>query len=95
MRVLEWTGAALQDLEKIDTWLTAEADPDTAIGMLVAIRARANFLLDFPEGGPFLHNEMHSLRVRNTPYSLVYRVLQDERIEIVRVFHAAQNWRGE
>lgn len=93
MRTLKWTVPALRDLESINAWLSVEADPETAIRMLRAIRERANFLLDFPGGGPVVEGERHSLRVGHTPYSLVYRVLAGERIEILRIMHAKQNRR--
>jgi len=96
MRKLEWTAPALQDLDAIDAWLSTEADADVAVRMLTAIRRRADFLLDFPSGGPPISDtDSHSLRVRRTPYTLVYRLLGDERIEILRIHHAAQDWRGE
>jgi plasmid stabilization system protein ParE len=93
MRALEWTAAALRDLDGIDAWLSAEADPEAAIRSLSAIRERADFLLDFPRSGPPLEGGTHSLRVRGTDYSLVYRVLDAERIQIVRIFHAKRDWR--
>jgi toxin ParE1/3/4 len=93
MRTLIWTASALRDLEHIDAWLSSEADPEVAIRILVAIKERANFLLEFPLGGPPLEEETHALRVRGTNYSLVYRLPGDERIEILRIFHARQDWR--
>ena len=93
MRLLDWTAPALRDLEAIDAWLTADADPQTAIRILKAICERANFLLDFPGGGPPVDDEQHALRVGGTNYSLVYRIMGEDRIEIVRVFHAKQDWR--
>jgi plasmid stabilization system protein ParE len=93
MRVLEWTTAALRDLEGIDAWLSEEADPEVSIRILTAIRDRATFLLDYPRSGPPLDGETHSLRVQGTNYSLVYRVLDADRIQIVRIFHGLQNWR--
>ena len=95
MRVLEWTAAALRDLDGIDAWLSTEADPEVAIRILTAIRERADFLPDFPRGGPRLGGDTHALRVRGTNYSLVYRVLEADRLQVVRIFHAKQDWRPE
>ena len=93
MRDLEWTVPALRDLEVIDNWLSAEADAETAIRILSAIRERANFLLEFPRSGPPVDGDHHALRVRGTNYSLLYRVIDEEKIQIVRIFHAKQDWR--
>ena len=93
MRTLKWTASALRDLEHIDAWLSTEADPEVAVRILVAIRERANFLLEFPLGGPSFEEETHALRVKGTNYSLVYRLHGHERIEILRIFHARQDWR--
>ena len=91
MRSLKWTAPALQDLEGIDARLRTEADADAAIRTLPAIRERADFLLDFPRVGPLVGDETRSLGVRGTNYNLIYRVLDEERIVIVRIFHASQD----
>lgn len=93
MRRLSWTEPARRDLRDLDAWLSSEADPETAIRILSAIRERADFLLDFPGGGPVYRGDRHSLRVNHTPCSLVYRVLDETRIEILRIHHAKQDWR--
>lgn len=94
MRRLEWTKPALSDLRAIDDWLSREAAPDVAIRILTAIRIRADFLLEFPRGGPSLSGEVHSLRVPRLPYVLLYRLKSDAVIEILRVRHVRQDWRG-
>jgi plasmid stabilization system protein ParE len=95
MRKLDWTAPALHDLDAINAWLSEEADPFTALRMLKAIRTRSAFLQDFPRGGPPMRDEdSRSLRVTGTPYSLLYRILEDESVQILRVHHARQDWRG-
>lgn len=94
MRSLRWTVTATADLRAIDDWLTREADPATSERVLRAILERAEFLLDFPRGGPPMGPEAGTLRVRNSPYSLVYRVTGED-IQILRVHHARQDWRPE
>ncbi|MDB5670046.1 MAG: hypothetical protein JWO25_1005 [Alphaproteobacteria bacterium] len=95
MRKLEWTGPARSDLKAIDSWLTREANPQIAAPQLIAIRERANFLLDFPEGEPILPElAARTLRVPGTPYRLCYRLLDSGSIQILRVYHVRQDWRG-
>jgi plasmid stabilization system protein ParE len=92
MRKLEWTSAARNDLRRINAWLTGEANAQTAARLLTAIAARASFLLDFPEGGPSLPSgSARSLRVPDTPYTLYYRLVGSDRIQILRVYHHRQD----
>lgn len=92
MRKLNWTRTSLADLDHIDEWLSREASPETAVRMLTAIRDRANFLLDFPRGGPPLAEAgFRTLRIHQTPYLFLYRVMEDA-IEILRVYHGRENW---
>jgi plasmid stabilization system protein ParE len=96
MRRLDWTRPALSDLRAIDAWLSREAAPDIAVRTLTKIRERADFLLDFPAGGPPLSGgDVHSLRVGGLPYVLLYRLEGDNGIQILRERHARQNWREE
>ncbi len=96
MRRLDWTRPALSDLRAIDAWLSREAAPDVAIRILTKIRERADFLLDFPSGGPPLSDgDVHALRVRGSPYVLLYRLKGEHGIEILRVRHVRQDWREE
>jgi plasmid stabilization system protein ParE len=95
MRQIDWTGPARDDLRAIFTWLIHEAEPETALQQVRAIRHRATFLVDFPRGGPGLSGEVRVLRVLGTPYRLHYRLIGADQIQILRVHHVRQQWDGE
>lgn len=94
MRSIEWTVPARRDLDDIRNWLGREASPEIALRMLMAIRSRAEFLKDHPEGGPiFAGTKFRTLTVLHTPYLLVYRIVTGG-VQILRVRHGRENWRG-
>lgn len=94
MRQLSWTPQALADLRKINNFLSREASGKIAARMLLAIRQRADILLDFPHAGPAIEDQaFRSLKVLNTPFLIAYRLLPAS-IEILRIHHTAQSWRG-
>jgi toxin ParE1/3/4 len=91
---LDWTDLALADLGSISAYLEREVQPEIAVRMLSLIRARANVLVEFPHAGPRLADQsVRSLRVRDTPYIILYRLVPDG-LEVLRVYHERQNWRG-
>ncbi|HEX8300855.1 type II toxin-antitoxin system RelE/ParE family toxin [Sphingomonas sp.] len=91
MPTLNWTQPATDDLWAIDAWLEENALGEIAIATLVAIRARARFLENFPRGGRPLRNGMRVLRVINTPHLILYRLAGDS-VEILRVHHEREDW---
>ena len=96
MRRIEWTQPARLDLAGIDGWLTQESDPETAEIQLRHIIERAEFLRDFPHGGPVLPEGIgRYLKVRGTPYRLHYRVVGADLIQILRIYHVRQQWPEE
>ena len=88
---IDWTTPALDDLRAIDDWLTAEADPERALRILVAIRFRSRFLENFPRGGRPHRDGYRILRVFNTPYLIRYRIVGDV-VQVIRVHHERENW---
>lgn len=90
---IEWTRPALDDLRRIDAWLEDEARGDYAARLLVAIRLRARFLVDFPRGGRPHRGDTRILRVSGTPYLIHYRIVPDlGRVQVLRVYHERENW---
>lgn len=93
MRKLEWTRPAVADLRNIETWLDETSAPAVAARTLSAIRNRADFLTNFPHGGPPVFDEdFRSLRIHETPFLFIYRV-RPGKIEILRIHHERENWR--
>ena len=93
MRRLIWSHASLRDLSAIEDFIGAD-NPRAALRIGRAIRDRAEQLRRFPASGPSLEGEFRSLKVRDAPYVLVYRI-GERRIEILRVRHAREDWRPE
>jgi plasmid stabilization system protein ParE len=81
----------LEDLRRIDTWLSNNAAPAVASDMLAAVRARSEILDSFPGVGRGSSGSSRLLRVRGTSYLLIYRTLPD-RVEILRIRHDREDW---
>ena len=91
MPALNWTAPALADLRAIDHWLEENASPEIALRTLATIRFRAGFLENFPHAGRPLGESMRALRVRDTPYLLLYRLL-GEQLDVLRIRHEREDW---
>ncbi len=91
MRDIIWSGPALGDLRRISAWLMENADPDTAVWILTAIRSACTSLENFPLRSPLLKQGHRKLRVKGTRYLIIYRAV-DTGIVVTRVFHARENW---
>jgi len=87
-----WSGPAVADLSNIRQWLIDEADKPTALRMLRKIRAQSIQLATFPSVGTLLDQSQRKLRVRGTPYVLLYDLDHGE-VSILRVRHAHEDWR--
>lgn len=92
---VRWTAPSLADLRQINDWLTREADPAFAIRTLAAIRARAVFLRDFPQGGRPYRGNTRILRVLETPYLIHYRLIGTAEVQVLRVHHERKDWQVE
>lgn len=93
MRV-RWTTPAADDLEASQTCYL-EKNPEAARAMAKRVIEATRLLTDQPHlGRPGPHAGTREWVVRDTPYILVYR-LSDEIIEIVQVWHGAQDWQKQ
>jgi toxin ParE1/3/4 len=88
---LGWSEAALSDLDSISDYL-AQFDPDVAVRMILAIRDTSRILSSFLAAGPVLDIGHRSLRVRQTPYVLIYAIRGDD-VTILHVRHTREDWR--
>lgn len=91
MPQISWTGPALADLRAIEAWLDEGANPEVAARILSAISRRAKFLEDFPHGGCPSPSGMRVLLVFDTPYLILYRII-DQRVQVLRVHHEREDW---
>ncbi|MEN2786057.1 type II toxin-antitoxin system RelE/ParE family toxin [Sphingomonas qilianensis] len=90
---IEWSGPALGDLRRINSWLEENAAPEYAVRLLAAIRYRAEWLRDFPRGGRPFRGDMRVLRVYQTPYLIRYRVVEAlQKVYVLRVHHEREDW---
>jgi len=91
---VRWTTPAADDLEASQTHYL-EKNPEAAREMAERVVAAKKLLLSQPElGRPGLRPATREWVVRDTPYILVYRVRED-LVEILHVWHGAQNWRKD
>jgi toxin ParE1/3/4 len=88
-----WTRLAQADLAAIDDYYE-RLNPDFALRVARKAIAASRFLADHPRAGPEIDPGIRKWRVPTTDYILVYRVVGGG-IEVVRVYHAQQQWRPE
>ena len=91
MPQIDWSGPAAADLVRIDEWLVENRSADLALKTIRAIRKRAQWLEDFPHGGRPSAGGLRILRVRGTPYLILYRISADA-VDVVRVRHEREDW---
>jgi toxin ParE1/3/4 len=87
-----WLSFAQRDLLTISAYYESVASKDVANRVVRSIVHSASGLMDNPYlGHPSASTDgVHELQVARLPYLLPYRVV-DDRIEILRVFHEAQD----
>ena len=86
---VRWTAPAAQDLENIALHIRQD-DPETARRVAQALYERAMSLDTMPNRGrPGRIAETRELVL--APYIIVYRVRRNA-VEILRIYHGAQNW---
>ena len=85
-----WTPLSQTDLVNIRVYIR-EVDPRAANKMIARIVFAGNELEAFPNRGrPTGLANVKELVIPDTPYLLVYRVMEEE-VQILRVWHGAQD----
>ncbi|MCU0490465.1 MAG: type II toxin-antitoxin system RelE/ParE family toxin [Chloroflexaceae bacterium] len=93
MKELFWTESAQQALAEHIAYL-AQRDPDAAQRVRDAVVAAVEHLEFLPfRGRPGRRPDTRELIINPYPYIVVYEVL-GERVNILRVWHSAQNWQS-
>jgi plasmid stabilization system protein ParE len=91
---VRWAEQARTDFIGITDHYASTA-PDFPLKLLDRIDQLARLLAAHPGLGASIGVAgFRKMRVRGTRYILLYRARRDA-IEVARVFHAAQDWRGE
>jgi toxin ParE1/3/4 len=54
---------------------------------LAEVEHAVNFLIRYPEAGSKIRGSLHRLTLPKFPYSLLYRVLENDRLRILAVAH--------
>lgn len=89
---LQWAQSALHDPDAITNYLELNA-PDAGLRLVQTIDERVAQAREHPLIGEFVPEiGLRKLPLRRFPYLLLYDV-QPTGIMIVRVRHAAENWR--
>ena len=90
----KWTHPALADLIEAQSYIARE-NPQAAEKIAQRIWETSLNLEYNPEIGRPGHIEgTREWVVGQTPYLVVYRI-RDNQVEILRVWHARQNWQGD
>jgi toxin ParE1/3/4 len=93
VREVRWADRALEDLIRIYDFYASTA-PHFPPDLLDRIDRLVPILLAFPNiAAPIEGVPVRKVRIRGTDFILFYRQT-DDGIEIVRLFHARQDWRG-
>jgi toxin ParE1/3/4 len=89
--MVHWTDAALSDLRSIQTYI-AQHSAAYAQTMVERIFAKTRRLSDQPRLGAVVEEyDDDSLReLLQHPYRIVYRLVNDSRLDVVAVVHAAR-----
>jgi plasmid stabilization system protein ParE len=90
-RRLIWSGPALRDVDGIRLFFR-DVDRDAGRRIIRSIRDRTKLLVRHPYAGEPLDDTRRKLSIDRFPYVVIYRVSADA-IFIVRIHHAAQDWR--
>lgn len=89
--LIRWTSDAANDLENIVNYLNRE-HPSASPSVVVAVIESIASLTRFPSRGrPGRIAGTRELVVPNLPYIVVY-FATDQVIQLLRIFHAAQDW---
>ncbi|MBF0445508.1 MAG: type II toxin-antitoxin system RelE/ParE family toxin [Magnetococcales bacterium] len=88
---LVWTHKAIKDLIAIRRYI-AQNNPLAAANVAATINSHVQYLQSFPDMGMRLKDETtRRLVIPRFPYFVIY-VLSVSNIEILSVYHTAQQW---
>ena len=91
--IVEWSVPARDDLIAIADYIATD-DPVAALDVMDRIDGAVGRLADHPGSGrPGRITGTRELVIPDSPYIVAYRI-RLERVQILRVLHAARRWPG-
>lgn len=91
-RRIEWSAAAVADLQAIAEWIEQDRGLETANRIARIIYEAVQSLLAMPyRGRDGRHENTRELVVPRLPYLVVYQI-SGERLILLNVLHGAQRW---
>jgi toxin ParE1/3/4 len=90
--IIRWTDAAVRDFTHICDYIEQHRSGAAARRVALSIHQGIDRLAEFPEYGRTGRKpDTRELVFAGLPYLAVYRIHRGA-VEIVRIFHGAQNW---
>jgi toxin ParE1/3/4 len=91
MRSVRWTSLAVNDFKAISSYIEGQRNLATANRVCRIIYDAIQTLRRFPKSGkPGIEAGTRELVIPSLPYVVTYRVMQSEAIQVVRIWHGAQ-----
>lgn len=92
MTSIVWSTPAVADLDHIYDYFETR-DPEAGQRIVRAVLTSVGRLVDHPSSAPPLETTgFRKLGVAGYPYVVIYRV-EASRVDILRIHHAAEDWR--
>jgi len=89
---IRWTPSALSDFKTISHRIEQERNLATANRVCRAIYDAIQILRRHPQSGKVgLEEGTRELVIPKSPYIVAYRVMQPDAVQILRIWHGAQN----
>ncbi len=91
---LKWTDLAVDDLDYIKQYIAEHNTPTVAIDVVLSILNVAETVLTgHPHSGRLGRvKDTRELVIDGIPFTIVYRVQEPVRVQILRVLHDARQW---
>jgi len=90
--LIRWTPLALTDFKTISHRIEQERNLATANRVCRTIYDAIQILRRHPHSGkPGIEEGTRELVIPQTPYIAAYRVIRSEAVQILRIWHGAQN----
>jgi toxin ParE1/3/4 len=90
--IIRWTDAAVRDFTHVRDYIEQSRGAAVARRVALSIHHSIDLLAEFPEYGRTGRKpDTREVVFSGLPYLAVYRI-HDDAVEILRIFHAAQDW---
>ena len=94
---LKWTDLADADLDRIEAYIAKENDPVVAIDVVLGVINTVELILpDHPHAGRLGRVKgTRELVIDGVPFIAIYRIVEVNQLQILRVLHDTQQWPPE